>query len=168
MEAQILELRAQGKTYNEIKSILGCSKSTISYYCGEGQKEKTKNRGIKNRAKKSNIINKKLQRFTRDKVKNFKKGTRGGLTNSDFSYTDAFTFISKVSICYLSGRPINLEDSRSYHLDHKIPHAKGGKNTLNNLGVACRDANMAKNDMLLDDFIQLCIDVCKHNGYKVE
>lgn len=29
MKERILELRAEGKTFNAIKSILGCSKSTI-------------------------------------------------------------------------------------------------------------------------------------------
>jgi len=29
--SKILELRNQGKTYNEISSILGCAKSTVSY-----------------------------------------------------------------------------------------------------------------------------------------
>ena len=42
MKKQILELREQGKTYDEIKEQLGCSKGTIAYHCGEGQKLKTK------------------------------------------------------------------------------------------------------------------------------
>ena len=33
MKEQILNLRKEGKSYNEIKKILNCSKSTISYYC---------------------------------------------------------------------------------------------------------------------------------------
>jgi hypothetical protein len=33
---------------------------------------------------------------------------------------------------------------------------------------ACRDANCAKGDMLLIDFIQLCKEVCENNGYKVK
>ena len=37
----ILRLRAEGKTYNQIKAELGCSKGTISYYLGVGQKEKS-------------------------------------------------------------------------------------------------------------------------------
>ena len=44
MKEQILKLREEGKTYNEIKDILGCSKGTISYYCGVGQKDKNDNR----------------------------------------------------------------------------------------------------------------------------
>lgn len=44
MKEQILNLRKEGKTYNEIIEIVGCSKSTVSYHCGEKQKEKSKNR----------------------------------------------------------------------------------------------------------------------------
>jgi len=44
MREQILKLRLEGKTYKEISAILGCSKGTIAYYCGKGQKEKTRKR----------------------------------------------------------------------------------------------------------------------------
>ena len=33
MEKEILKLRSEGKTYNEIVDLLGCSKSTVSHYC---------------------------------------------------------------------------------------------------------------------------------------
>jgi predicted transcriptional regulator len=33
MKDAILKLRKEGKTYNEIVNDLGCSKSTVSYYC---------------------------------------------------------------------------------------------------------------------------------------
>ena len=43
MKEEILKLRNQGYSYNEIKKILGCSKSTISYHCSLTTKEnKTK------------------------------------------------------------------------------------------------------------------------------
>ena len=47
----ILKLRSEGKTYNQIKDELGCSKGTIAYHLGEGQKEKTKGRQSKHRKK---------------------------------------------------------------------------------------------------------------------
>jgi 5-methylcytosine-specific restriction endonuclease McrA len=37
---QIILLREQGKTYSEIQNLLGCSKGTISYHLGVGQREK--------------------------------------------------------------------------------------------------------------------------------
>lgn len=41
MKEQILKLKSQGKSYNEIRKELGCSKSTISYHLGRGRKERT-------------------------------------------------------------------------------------------------------------------------------
>lgn len=37
MKEKILKLRKEGKTYNEIKKILGCAKSTISYHCTKNE-----------------------------------------------------------------------------------------------------------------------------------
>jgi len=55
---QILKLRAEGKTYREIKEITGASKGTISYHCGEGQKEKSLSRSTKARKKINSIFRK--------------------------------------------------------------------------------------------------------------
>ena len=46
---QILELSALGWTYSQIQAELGCSKGTIAYHLGKGQKEKTKARTNRNR-----------------------------------------------------------------------------------------------------------------------
>lgn len=40
----ILRLRAEGKTYNQIVEDLGCAKSTVAYHCGLDQKAKTRYR----------------------------------------------------------------------------------------------------------------------------
>jgi transposase len=40
----ILKLREEGKSYRQIQEILGCSKGTIAYHLGSGQKEKTHKR----------------------------------------------------------------------------------------------------------------------------
>jgi orotate phosphoribosyltransferase-like protein len=37
---KIVELKKEGYTYNKIMKELNCSKSTISYYLGDNQKEK--------------------------------------------------------------------------------------------------------------------------------
>ena len=62
MKEKILQLRDEGKTYNEIKNILGCSKSTISYHCGKGQKEKTKER-TKNLRKETPLLQRNIGVF---------------------------------------------------------------------------------------------------------
>lgn len=41
---EIFRLKKEGKSYRQIQSILGCSKGTIAYHLGEGQKEKTRER----------------------------------------------------------------------------------------------------------------------------
>ena len=70
-------------------------------------------------------------------------------------------------ICYLTGRKIDINNTRSYHFDHKLPVSRGGDASIDNLGICCREANQAKNDMTTDEFIKFCLEVVKHNGYKV-
>jgi hypothetical protein len=41
---EILRLREEGKSYRQIQVILGCSKGTIAYHLGSGQKEKSHKR----------------------------------------------------------------------------------------------------------------------------
>ena len=42
---QIIELREEGKSMNEIATILGCSKSTVSYHCSSTTRLKASERG---------------------------------------------------------------------------------------------------------------------------
>ena len=56
MKENILKLRSMGYTYNQIQKELGCSKGTISYHLGEGQKQKTKQRSQKRREEVRDII----------------------------------------------------------------------------------------------------------------
>lgn len=45
----IFRLRAEGKSYKEIQDELGCSKGTVAYHLGKGQKEKYHQRSQKRR-----------------------------------------------------------------------------------------------------------------------
>ena len=73
-------LREQGKTYNEIAQKLGCSKSTISYHCGNGSEKQRTKIANKKQTKKSKV-SRKLNGFKsrvprrvfRGKVKTFKR-----------------------------------------------------------------------------------------------
>lgn len=51
MKESILKLREQGYTYNQIVEELGCAKSTVSYYCGQGQQAKSAQRQKDKRSK---------------------------------------------------------------------------------------------------------------------
>lgn len=64
LEADIRRLRLDGKTYSEIALLLECSKATISYYLGAGQKEKNDVRRIKLR----NSVRQYIQQVKTDSV----------------------------------------------------------------------------------------------------
>ena len=169
MKKRILELRKQNKTYTEIAKELGCSKGTISYHCGTGQKEKSKKRQQRLRNTKIGIISKKVDMFR--KVYDFR---RNGINNREFTddtANDVSTYkdyiLSIKPICYLTGRNIDFLNSNSYHLDHIKPLSKGGDNSVSNLGLSCKEANMAKSDLYKEDFIALCKEVLIHNGYSI-
>jgi 5-methylcytosine-specific restriction endonuclease McrA len=169
MKEEILRLRAEGKTYNEIKKVLGCSKSTIAYHCGEGQKEKTKKRRVNLRKK--NPLLQKTDRFKNVKHRLHlysRDGRKGKYGKLNFTYKDVFKKFSENPKCYLTGDIVSLYDANSFALDHIIPRSRGGANTLDNMGITTPEANQAKHKMLVSEFLELCEKVLKNHGYKID
>lgn len=64
MKEKILEMHANGKSYSEIQKALGCSKGTIAYHLGVGQKDKHNAR----RRDKRNTIRKFIQEYKTGKT----------------------------------------------------------------------------------------------------
>ncbi|MHA1952022.1 MAG: helix-turn-helix domain-containing protein [Candidatus Thorarchaeota archaeon] len=184
MKEEILRLREEGKSYNQICEIVGCSKSTVSYHCGEGQKEKSKIRSKKNNV--GNVICKKIGHFVRRSLqsksddfqrergyvyKPNKKGYRryqsiGKHLPKSFNYKDVIERFGENTKCYLTGRDINLLEPKQYQFDHKVPPNKGGGHTIDNLGIVCKEANFAKGNLLVEEFLDLCKEVLENHGYK--
>ena len=179
---EILRLRKLGYSYPQIQHKLQCSKGTISYHCGEGQKDKTCQRRITNRNKQHPLA-RKIENFikpTHQKQNNILQTNRtinkiiyqkiavfSRLNNKDYNYMSftAEEFLKKIGDnpkCALTGRKINLLDSRSYQLDHIVPRSKGGDNSLDNCQLACREANQAKHELTTEEFIALCREVIMH------
>lgn len=175
MKEQILKLREEGKSYSEIKEILSCSKSTISYYLGDGQKEKTRNRTRKIR---ESVIKRRLETFKGRKKKNFVESVRkyqkrknnkiDNTINPSFSWKNVVEKFGEETECYLTGKKINLLVDEDYSLDHIIPVSKGGDNSLSNLGILSSEVNMMKTDLTINELTQLCIKILEKQGYKIE
>lgn len=177
MKEQILKLREEGKTYSEIQKELGCSKGTISYHCGEGQKEKSLKRCRKRRQ--DDIISVKIEKFKSRKkcftesVRKFQKrnniikGRVDKKIELTFTKDDVLNKIGGYNAkCYLSGESINIKED-AYHLDHILPVSRGGDNSIGNLGVTKRIFNLMKHDLTVEEFIENCKKVLENFGYVV-
>jgi hypothetical protein len=183
LKEKIIKLRNQGCSYNKIQETLKCSKGTIAFHCNNTTKEKALKRQRQNRNK--NPLKRKIESFLSIKNKSkpidqkllggsierrlciktwhfvrFKKNKKYG--ERMFNEKQLMKKIGKNPTCYLTGREINLNESRSYHLDHKIPRSKGGDNSLDNCDIACREANQAKHNLSYEKFVQLCREVVNH------
>lgn len=185
LKDQILELRAQGKSYKEISEILHCSKSTVNYWCSPDGKQKVKERkarqpqwwitlqkkvdDFKRREKSSNPrtqSQKDWQGRFLTKIKYFKELASVKVKNfTAKSLLDSIKDPTKMK-CYLTGRNIDITKD-DYHLDHIMPVSKGGSSSLDNLGITCPQANMSKSDMTIDEYLSLCKEVLENFGYTV-
>jgi len=167
MKEQILKLRAEGKSYKQIQETLGCSKATISYHCGEGQKEKLRKRT--NEYRNNNPLLNKVCHFKSDlnkcmqnRVTHFHRGKE-----RNFTYKDILKKYGNETNCYLTGQKVFFNEAESFTLDHIVPRSRGGNNTMDNLGVTIPDANQMKGDLLLNEFLNLCEMILINFGYGV-
>lgn len=167
MREKILDLRSQGKTYNEISKILNCARSTVCYHLDKSQREKIVKRTSYYRSGGSPLLRRDIPNHFKRSIRNFQRRCSKNIplissNTENFSYEDAYDKFVNNQICYLTGRKIDLNDASTYMLDHIIPFSKGGKNTLDNLGICCPQANMAKHDLELDDFFILCEEILNY------
>ena len=167
---KIHELRDKGMSYNQIATMTKCSKATLSYYFGSGGKKAVRDRQRKNR-KELGVLRARLESWELDNGKlprhnvfrKTKQDRKNRIEESRKYLEDTFN-----GKCYLSGRPFDLDDTGTFHFDHIIPKSAGGENHIANLGVCVPEANQAKSDLSVDEFLELCKDVLEQNGYSIE
>lgn len=180
--ANILRLRKQGLSYNKIVKELGCSKSTVAYYCNDTTKEKiiqlkdnhelkkfmSQLDNYKQRDMNTNTVNmcKDWNKKFRSSCSRFRNKNKMEIKNK-FTYHDAIDHLGgKITKCYLTGREIDITKD-DFSLDHIIPIAKGGSCELENMGITIPEANSMKSDLILEDFFSLCKEILQNNGYEV-
>ncbi len=173
MKEKILQLKNEGKSYSQISKILNCSKGTISYHLGNGQKEKTLLRRQKRR---ENVLIRKYEsfkyrqpRYVREMVRKFNKSSNGKHDKNieqTFILDDIINKFGVDTVCYLSGEKINLFEN-NYNFDHIFPSSKGGDNSLENLGITHEIVNKMKTDLTVDELLEWCEKILKFNNYTV-
>lgn len=188
LKEPILNLRKLGYSYKEISEKLQCNKSTVSYYCDGKrkirhmkylkqirnkehplvrkiesfcQKRKPINPNNTSKLKINKILSSKIATFMRRKQEKIKPHTESIKLN------DVLDKFGKNPKCYLTGDFIDLQDSKSYQLDHIMPYAKGGACILDNLGLTTSEANKSKADLTLEEYLEICSKVLRNFGYKV-
>jgi 5-methylcytosine-specific restriction endonuclease McrA len=67
----------------------------------------------------------------------------------------------------LTGRTIDLREAKTYEFDHRVPYAKNGESTIDNLGIVCKQANRMKHDMTVAELVGMCKEILEHQGYDV-
>lgn len=167
MKEQIIKLRQEGKTYRDIQQEVGCSLSTIAYYCGENQKEKSKNRQIQLRKNDKYVLSRKVDTYI-GRVENNNIAYNKSYQKRDENHKNILNKLIENPVCYLTGRKIDLSNGSSYHIDHINPYTDSRDNSIDNAQLACRNANMSKSDMSLENYLKLCKEVLEYHGYDIK
>lgn len=182
---QIIELRKQGLSYDEIAKQVNCCKSTVSYHC----KGKTRKNSVEKRERwkvnepwtfyfskrVSNFRKRKHKPSTYHMCKDWNKKFRTavsefklkGIYMENYTYHEALKHVGGTQThCYLTGTPINILTD-DYQLDHILPVSKGGTNELSNMAIATIEANQMKGGLTNEELFYWCQKILEHNGYIV-
>lgn len=162
MKEQILQLRELGYSYRRIASELGCPKSLVAYHLSPLVKQKQLERSkLSNKAR----LSKKVNGFKT--CKKYYRRLKVDSVKQNYTVKDVLEKFGEEPTCYLTGRKVDLSNTSSWHFDHIVPIAKGGSPELSNMGIACRDANMVKVDLSVEELLTICKEILEHNGYQV-
>ena len=179
---KIIELRKQNKSYNEIALELNCSKSTISYHLSNRSRESCKNntkeipKWVKKLIKRIGHFKEIKSKTSRKLCGDWKMKLRSAINKfskrkgemQKLGYKDILNKYNNNYIVtdYISGDIIDITKD-DYNLDHIIPRAKGGLNTIDNLAIVTPITNKVKSDLTKEELLDFCEKILKYNGYNV-
>lgn len=181
MAAEIVQRLNEGWLVKDIAKEFGVHRTTISMYrqgnVSERAKEVKQRRLAANRARYAakpwlHRLHRKVTQFKA--IRNRRsKGKYVPVQKPAIEYNTE-TVIAKLMPdlkdvrCYLTGRLIDLGEPKSYHLDHIMPRARGGSVELENMAIACAEANQSKGDRTVREHLQYCKEVLLNFGYQIE
>ena len=170
LKEQVLALRQEGKTLQQIRHQLGCSLSTVAYHIYGKTKISTRKRVYAKRQLVGRLDYKTQNGILYGKYYQFFRigKTHKFLQERAFTFNDLLRALPADPICYLTGEAIDYSNSKSYSFDHKVPSSRGGENTVSNLGICSANANRSKSDMTETEFVDFCTRVLVHHGYAVQ
>ena len=96
-------------------------------------------------------------RFFYSRARSTVSRTKEGCVDS-LTYQIFWLWHKQRGLCAMTGKRLD----RSAELDHIIPVSKGGKNEPSNLQWLAPEVNQCKNDMTVDEFMAVCINVLSH------
>jgi excisionase family DNA binding protein len=99
-----------------------------------------------------------------EKTKRFQSRSQ---VKTPYTHLDVIEKFGKNPVCYLSGLPINYDDSTTYQLDHFIPVSNGGSSDLENMRLSNPMANQMKRDYDLIGFIKMCALIAERNEHLI-
>lgn len=105
----------------------------------------------------------------RVKIRSFHHHTpKSQRVDGKFTVSDFLSKIGTSPRCYLTGTPIDLENRKSYAIDHIIPTSKGGTNCISNANLIRADANMVKTDKTLAELYTICEEILARRALHAE
>lgn len=165
MKEQIFKLREEGLSYNQIQSILNCSKGTISYHLGKDVKRRTLARQ-KNRKSLNGIDLAITMSLRRDGYTSRRHGgynhrkSKGSLVLNEAKEV----FEMQTGKCYLTGLDLLPE---TITFDHIVPVSKGGLSNKENLGLTSKTVNYMKTDLSVVELLNYCELILSNFGFQI-
>tara|TARA_B110000285_G_C14839435_1_gene474643 strand:- start:43 stop:720 length:678 start_codon:yes stop_codon:yes gene_type:complete len=113
-----------------------------------------------------------VQQLIRDRLKDV-KGRNGMKAIKYVKYWEDHKGLEKVSEiewcmpCTVCGEELIINPKgENMHLDHIVPHSRGGSGERSNIVPIHKRCNQSKADMTMEEFVELCEKVIKNNVIK--